>query len=190
LKAPSQDKARMVGEARRSRPASTENPEFEREETQRIAADNDINLEDDLDARIQAELNQVVSGTTKDEKPTQGRPRPSMTFDQLEEMMPWELYPPPPSPVVHALPGVLATVGGASESGVAAGKRRVSFIIFVFLVHGAFPLEAVLVSQTGHILIADGYCNAFPNAVRCATLGAGSEGSSISVVLDPHGSRV
>jgi len=131
LKAPSQDKVRTAGEARRSRPTSKEDAKFEREDIQRDqAADNAINLEDDLDARIQAEQ---VSGTTKDDKPTQGRPRPSMTLDQLEEVMPWELYPPPPSPVV-----ALST----SESGVAAGKRRVSFIVF-FLVNDAFSLKTV-----------------------------------------------
>jgi hypothetical protein len=113
-------------------------------------------LEDDLDARIQAEPNQVVSGTTKDDKPTQGRPRPSMTLDQLEEVMPWELYPPPPSPVVHALP--------TSESGVAAGKRRVSFVV-LFLVNGAFSLKTVFfVSERAyrHRRQRSRICNAFP----------------------------
>ncbi|KIM40851.1 hypothetical protein M413DRAFT_154519 [Hebeloma cylindrosporum] len=105
-------------EARRSRPNSTEDGEFGREIQRGAAADNAVN---DLDVRIQAELSQVpVSGTSKADKP-----RPSMTLDQLEEVMPWELYPPPPSPVVHAaLPGIPTTVGGASENGVASGKRR------------------------------------------------------------------
>ena len=166
LKAPSQDKARIAEEARRSRPPSTEDTEFEREEIQRLVADNAINLEDDHDARVQAELNQVVSSTTKDEKPTQGRPRPSMTLDQLEEMMPWELYPPPPSPVVHTLPGTLATVGGASEHGVAAGKRRVSFIVFFFwfMAHSPWkwcfcPRKEISSLQTALSRIA----NTFPN---------------------------
>ena len=128
LKAPPQNSARVTGEAKRTRPKSME--------IQRSpAAEKAANLEDDLDARIQAESNRVVSGTSKDDKPTQGRPRPSMTLDQLEEVVPWELYPPPPSPVVHALPDLPATTEAASESGVAAGKRRVSLF---FLAHGAF----------------------------------------------------
>lgn len=154
-RAPSQDKVRMAGEASRSRPASKEDAEFEREDIQREQAAVDaINLEDDLDTRIQAEPNQVVSGTTKDDKPTQGRPRPSMTLDQLEEVMPWELYPPPPSPVVHA-----------SESGVAAGKRRVSFTVFFFLVNGAFSLKTVFfVPERAyrHCRQRSRICNAFP----------------------------
>ena len=145
LKAPPRNKARITGEARRSRPKSMEDAAFKREEIQRSpAAEKATNLEDDLDARIQAESNQVVSGTSKDDKPTQGRPRPGMTLDQLEEVVPWELYPPPPSPVVDALPGVLATVGG--ENGVAAGKRKVS-LLFIF---GSRPVSP----EQGHIVIA------------------------------------
>lgn len=52
----------------------------------------------------------------------EGDPAASMTLDELEEVMPWELYPPPPPPAVHP------TAVGASESGVAVGKRMVSFI--------------------------------------------------------------
>jgi len=113
LKTPQKDKEQVVTERRLS---SSRVGNAESELKEGLAA---IDLEGDLDTRIKARPAESVSGNSMDGKTKQTHPAASMTLDELEEVMPWELYPPPPPPAVHPT---------ACESGVAVGKRRVSFI--------------------------------------------------------------